>query len=96
MPEDDKRASIAKDVCLRFLNMTAKTPGTPSRPRDSVNDGSLPVVIRTVYVGPEEPLNAEAFDEIILGTAAEILPRLLGPKVEQFVRGFCFPPILQI
>jgi len=26
MPEDDKRASIAKDVCLRFLNMTAKTP----------------------------------------------------------------------
>jgi NAD-dependent deacetylase len=33
--------------------------------------------IRTVYVGPEEPLNADAFDEIILGTAAEILPRLL-------------------
>ena len=34
--------------------------------------------IRTVYVGPEEPLNAKSFDEIILGTAAEILPRLLG------------------
>lgn len=33
--------------------------------------------IRTVYVGPEEPLNAEAFDEIVLGTAAEVLPRLL-------------------
>lgn len=30
--------------------------------------------IRTVYVGPEEPLNAHAFDEIVLGTAAEVLP----------------------
>ena len=36
--------------------------------------------IRTVYVGPEEPLNVEAFDEIILGTAAVILPRLLGAQ----------------
>jgi NAD-dependent deacetylase len=32
---------------------------------------------RTVYVGPEEPLNADAFDEIVLGTAAESLPSLL-------------------
>jgi NAD-dependent deacetylase len=33
--------------------------------------------IRTVYVGPEEPLNASAFDEILLGTATQVLPRLL-------------------
>jgi NAD-dependent deacetylase len=33
--------------------------------------------IRTVYVGPEEPLNAGAFDEIVLGRAAEALPPLL-------------------
>ncbi len=33
--------------------------------------------IRTVYVGPEEPLNAEMFDEIRLGTAVEVLPRLV-------------------
>ena len=33
--------------------------------------------IRTVYVGPEPPLNADAFDEVILGTAAETLPHLL-------------------
>lgn len=32
--------------------------------------------IRTIYVGPEEPLNREAFDEILLGTATEILPSL--------------------
>ncbi|WP_263365787.1 SIR2 family NAD-dependent protein deacylase [Edaphobacter bradus] len=30
--------------------------------------------IRTIYIGPEEPLNAEAFDEVILGTATEALP----------------------
>lgn len=34
--------------------------------------------IRTVYVGPEEPLNASAFDEILPGTSGEVLPRLLG------------------
>ena len=33
--------------------------------------------IRTFYVGPEEPLNAGAFDEIVLGPAAEVLPRQL-------------------
>ena len=31
--------------------------------------------VRTVYIGPEEPLNANAFDEILLGTSAEVLPR---------------------
>lgn len=34
--------------------------------------------IRTVYVGPEEPQNSEAFDEILLGTATAVLPSLLG------------------
>ncbi|MGC2161031.1 MAG: NAD-dependent deacylase [Silvibacterium sp.] len=33
--------------------------------------------IRTIYVGPEEPMNAGAFDEIVLGTAAEVLPQML-------------------
>lgn len=32
--------------------------------------------IRTVYVGPEEPLNADAFDEIVLSTATQALPSL--------------------
>jgi NAD-dependent deacetylase len=34
--------------------------------------------IRTIYVGPEEPLNADAFDEIALGPATAILPALLS------------------
>jgi NAD-dependent deacetylase len=33
--------------------------------------------IRTIYVGPEEPLNAGAFDDILLGAATEVLPSLL-------------------
>lgn len=33
--------------------------------------------VKTVYVGPEEPLNAGAFDEILLGTAVEVLPGLV-------------------
>jgi NAD-dependent deacetylase len=37
--------------------------------------------IRTVYVGPEEPLNASAFDEIVLGTAADVLPRMWGVAI---------------
>jgi len=32
--------------------------------------------IRTIYVGPERPLNSDAFDEIILSTATEALPSL--------------------
>jgi NAD-dependent deacetylase len=37
------------------------------------NDRGIP----TIYVGPEEPLNASAFDQILLGTATEVLPKLL-------------------
>jgi NAD-dependent deacetylase len=33
--------------------------------------------IKTMYMGPEEPQNADAFDEILLGTATDLVPRLL-------------------
>lgn len=33
--------------------------------------------IRSIYVGPEEPVNASSFDTILLGTASEVLPPLL-------------------
>lgn len=32
---------------------------------------------RTIYVGPEAPLNAVAFDEVRLGTAVDVLPGLI-------------------
>ena len=31
---------------------------------------------RTVYIGPERPLNAQAFTEIVLGKAGEVMPGL--------------------
>ena len=34
--------------------------------------------VRTVYVGPEKPLNAASFGEIVLGTATEALPGLFA------------------
>jgi NAD-dependent deacetylase len=33
---------------------------------------------RTVYVGPERPENAGAFDECVLGKAGEVVPGLFG------------------
>jgi NAD-dependent deacetylase len=33
--------------------------------------------IRTVYVGPDEPANVDAFDEVILATATQALPEIL-------------------
>lgn len=33
---------------------------------------------RAVYVGLERPANADAFDEVVLGRAGEVLPGLLG------------------
>jgi NAD-dependent deacetylase len=34
--------------------------------------------IRTIYIGPEEPANANSFDQIILGSATQALPPLLA------------------
>ena len=31
---------------------------------------------RTVYIGPEQPLNAAAFTEVVEGNAAEVMPGL--------------------
>jgi NAD-dependent deacetylase len=41
--------------------------------------------IRTIYIGPEEPLNLSAFDEVVLGTATEVLPNLLERDNSAFV-----------
>ena len=36
---------------------------------------------RTVYVGPEEPLNAHEFTRVVLGKAGEVLPALLAVEL---------------
>jgi NAD-dependent deacetylase len=35
--------------------------------------------IQTVYIGPEEPFNADAFNEVVLGPATKALPRFFKP-----------------
>jgi hypothetical protein len=47
-------------------------------------------MIRTYYVGPEEPANAFAFTDIFLGKAGELLPHLFevqDSRVENKTRG---------
>lgn len=36
---------------------------------------------RAIYVGPEEPANREFFDEVVLGKAGEVLPKLVTTLV---------------
>lgn len=36
--------------------------------------------IPTIYVGPERPANAEYFDDFYLGTASEMVPRLIAER----------------
>ena len=38
--------------------------------------------VRTIYIGPEAPLNASAFSEIVLGKAGEVLPGLFRVEAE--------------
>jgi NAD-dependent protein deacetylase/lipoamidase len=33
---------------------------------------------RTIYIGPEEPANEAAFDQIMIGKASEVLPRVFA------------------
>ena len=35
--------------------------------------------VRKYYIGPEEPMNAQAFTRIVLGKAGEVLPGLMQP-----------------
>ena len=33
--------------------------------------------VRKIYIGPEEPMNAHAFTDIVLGNAGQVLPELI-------------------
>jgi NAD-dependent deacetylase len=51
-----------------------------------LRDGSA-AAVRTYYVGPEHPANAEAFTQVFEGRAGQILPQLIGMSDEDHVRG---------
>ncbi len=50
-----------------------------------LRDGAT--AVRTYYVGPEHPANAEAFTQVFEGRAGERLPQLVGMNEEDSVRG---------
>lgn len=52
-----------------------------------LRDGSSAAVVRTYYVGPEYPANAEAFTKVFEGRAGQLLPQLVGMSNEGFSRG---------
>jgi len=52
-----------------------------------LRDGPSAAAVRTYYVGPEHPANAEAFTQVFEGRAGEILPQLIGLNDEDSARG---------
>ncbi len=40
-------------------------------------------LVRKVYVGPEEPINAAAFTDLVLGKAGEVLPGLFEMRISE-------------
>ncbi|MFZ0955373.1 MAG: Sir2 family NAD-dependent protein deacetylase, partial [Candidatus Sulfotelmatobacter sp.] len=40
---------------------------------------------RTVYIGPERPLNAQAFNDVVLGKAGEVLPGLFVSRISEIL-----------
>lgn len=52
-----------------------------------LRDGSAAAAVRTYYVGPEHPANAEAFTQVFEGRAGQLLPQLVGTSNEDSARG---------
>jgi NAD-dependent deacetylase len=77
VPFHMKELLIALKQCTVFL--TVGTSGVVE-PAASFAERALNNGARTYYVGPEEPANVEAFQEVFLGPAGEQLPELVGSK----------------
>jgi NAD-dependent deacetylase len=68
---------IQKEINRATLMLVAGTSGSVYPAANFVHWARL-AGARTVYVGPERPLNASAFTEIVEGPAGEVLPSLLA------------------
>jgi NAD-dependent deacetylase len=69
---------IQKEIDRATLMLVVGTSGSVYPAANFVQWARL-AGARTVYVGPERPLNASAFTEIVEGPAGEVLPSLLAP-----------------
>ena len=52
--------------------------------RNPVQSSSI-ATARTVYIGPEPPLNAHAFTQVVEGNAGQVLPGLFQIESETFL-----------
>lgn len=81
VPFEMDRIALELDRCDLFVTIGSSgavypAAGFVSAVRARARRGGSPV--KTVYVGPEEPDNAEMFDECRLGKAGEVVPGLFG------------------
>jgi NAD-dependent deacetylase len=68
---------IQKEIDRATLMLVVGTSGSVYPAANFVQWARL-AGARTVYVGPERPLNASAFTEVVEGPAGEVLPALLA------------------
>jgi len=66
---------IAKEIGKATLMLVVGTSGSVYPAANFVH-WARQAGARTVYVGPENPLNASAFTEVVVGKAGELLPGL--------------------
>ncbi len=81
VPFEMDRIAVELDRCDLFVTIGSSgavypAAGFVSAVRVRARRGGCPV--KTVYVGPEEPDNADMFDECRLGKAGEVVPGLFG------------------
>ncbi len=72
VPFDMDRIFAALDECSLFLAIGTSGVVEPAARFVAQVQGRA----RTVYVGPEEPANRDAFDEVCTGKSGEVLPAL--------------------
>jgi NAD-dependent deacetylase len=75
---------IQEEIALATLMLVVGTSGSVY-PAASFVHWARQRGARTVYVGPEEPLNATAFTHVVEGKAGETLPGLF--QVEPLAQG---------
>lgn len=71
---------IEREIAQTTLMLVIGTSGSVYPAANFVN-WARRAGARTVYIGPERPLNAEAFTSIVLGKAGEVLPGLFDVQL---------------
>lgn len=76
MPYEMDRILAALRACDVFLTVGSSGAVYPAA---GFAEQARRAGARTIYVGPEKPDNASAFDRCLLGKASEVVPALFGP-----------------